>query len=39
MVDPLLDFSNAFNTVIREHMFCEVRAKVVRSVKLGRMLL
>ena len=35
----LLDFSNAFNRVIREHMFCEIHAKVARSVKLGGMLL
>jgi len=35
----LLDFSNAFNGVIREHMFCEIHAKVARSVELGGMLL
>ena len=39
MVDPSVRFSNAFNRVIREHMFCEICAKVARSVKLGAMLL
>ena len=39
MVDRLFDFFNAFNIVIREHMFCEMHAKVARSVKLGGMLL
>ena len=32
----LLDFFNAFSTVIRLHMFCEIHAKVARSVKLCR---
>ena len=35
----LLDFSNAFNSVNREDMFCEIHAKVAMSVELCVILL